>query len=216
MNKKGRLALSMLALVCGGVCAALGQGGTAFTYQGRLTDSGSPATGNYDLQFVLLDAASGGNALAGTNLAPVPVTGGLFTVTLDFGSTALDGSARWLQVTVRTNVSQLTKRVRNIHKVLRNVASSREELESFVQRITLSTTIFAYTVQHAAKQNTECIWIHVSHPSRRLVCTLNRLRESVHESLRYRVQCLRLPAFWVRVIMVVVTLKDDSFAGWTL
>jgi len=105
MSRKGRLALSILSLVCGGVCAALGQGTTAFTYQGQLTDGGSPATGNYDLQFVLLDAASGGNALAATNLAPVHVTSGLFTVTLDFGGTALDGSARWLQVAVRTNGS---------------------------------------------------------------------------------------------------------------
>jgi len=35
--------------------------GTAFTYQGRLTESGSTATGTYDLQFNLLDAATGGN-----------------------------------------------------------------------------------------------------------------------------------------------------------
>jgi len=30
---------------------------SGFTYQGRLTDGGTPANGNYDLQFVLFDAA---------------------------------------------------------------------------------------------------------------------------------------------------------------
>ena len=34
---------------------------TSFTYQGRLTDGGSPASGAYDLQFVLFDAAVGGS-----------------------------------------------------------------------------------------------------------------------------------------------------------
>src|SRR5258706_351256 len=37
---------------------------TAFTYQGRLTDNGSPANGNYDLQFTVRDSASGGNLIA--------------------------------------------------------------------------------------------------------------------------------------------------------
>src|SRR5437868_1744111 len=32
---------------------------TSFTYQGRLTDGGTAANGNYDLQFVLFDASSG-------------------------------------------------------------------------------------------------------------------------------------------------------------
>jgi len=35
---------------------ALGQG-TAFTYQGRLTDGGSPANGGYDLRFSIYDAS---------------------------------------------------------------------------------------------------------------------------------------------------------------
>lgn len=79
---------------------------TAFTYQGRLNDGTNLASGNYDLQFVLFDAASSGNALGGTNtLAPVPVSGGLFGVTLNFGSAVFDGAARWLQIAVRTNGS---------------------------------------------------------------------------------------------------------------
>ncbi len=105
MKNKTLLTLLTLAFWLAHTSVAHAQG-TSFTYQGRLAEGGSPATGSYDLQFVLFDAASGGNALAGTNtLAPVGVTNGLFTVTLDFGSAAWDGSARWLEIAVRTNGS---------------------------------------------------------------------------------------------------------------
>jgi hypothetical protein len=36
----------------------------------------------------------------------VPVTNGLFNVTLDFGPAAFEGSARWLELGVRTNGSE--------------------------------------------------------------------------------------------------------------
>jgi hypothetical protein len=76
--------------------------GTAFTYQGRLTDGGSPANGTYDLQFTLYDAADGGNPVGSPVPHPnVPVAGGVFTVLLDFGASAFTGSARWLEVGVR-------------------------------------------------------------------------------------------------------------------
>lgn len=78
--------------------------GTAFTYQGRLGDNGSAATGNYDFQFSIYDAATNGSLVGGplTN-RPVAVTNGIFTVTLDFGAGVFDGSARWLRLGVRTN-----------------------------------------------------------------------------------------------------------------
>src|ERR1035441_1766216 len=53
--------------------------GTAFTYQGRLLDTGSPANGNYDMRFYLRDALSAGNPVGATNtVAPVAVSNGLF------------------------------------------------------------------------------------------------------------------------------------------
>jgi len=79
---------------------------TAFTYQGRLLDNGSPVTGIYDLQFALYDASNNPSTLVAgpvTN-SPVAVTNGLFTVQLDFGG-VFDGSARWLDIGVRTNGS---------------------------------------------------------------------------------------------------------------
>lgn len=76
--------------------------GTAFTYQGRLTDGGTPPTGSYDLELRLFSAASAGSQVGGTvSLPAVPVTAGLFTVTLDFGGAVFGPDARWLQVAVR-------------------------------------------------------------------------------------------------------------------
>ena len=76
--------------------------GTAITYQGRLTDAGVPASGSYDLQFALFDAATGGaqqGAVVTQN--SVTVTAGVFTVSLDFLAGVFAGDARWLEVGVR-------------------------------------------------------------------------------------------------------------------
>jgi hypothetical protein len=79
--------------------------GTAFTYQGRLNDGGQPANGSFDLKFTLCDAASGGTPVGGPiTKSPMAVTNGLFSVTLDFGA-EFDGSARWLEIAVRSSGS---------------------------------------------------------------------------------------------------------------
>jgi hypothetical protein len=76
--------------------------GTAFTYQGRLVNNGQPASGAYDLQFVLFDAGTAGNPVGPQVTLPnVSVTAGLFTVSLDFNASAFAGSARWLEIGVR-------------------------------------------------------------------------------------------------------------------
>jgi len=72
---------------------------SAFTYQGQLTDNGSPANGLYNFNFTVWDSATGGSPVSlGFALAAVPVTNGLFTVTLDFGPGVFDGNARWLDI----------------------------------------------------------------------------------------------------------------------
>src|SRR4051812_49281595 len=75
--------------------------GTAFTYQGRLIDNGSPASGDYDLSFSIFDDPTAGNQVGDslTN-APTSVSNGLFTVILDFGAGVFDGSQRWLEIAV--------------------------------------------------------------------------------------------------------------------
>src|SRR5213593_1274434 len=77
--------------------------GPAFTYQGRLTDAGSPASGLYDLTFALFDAASGGGQLGNTlTNSATGVTNGLFTVALNFGAN-FPGTDRFLEIAARTN-----------------------------------------------------------------------------------------------------------------
>src|SRR3954470_20363541 len=74
--------------------------GTAFTYQGRLTDNSGALTGNYDFTFRLFDAATGGSNQGGplTN-SNVTLSDGLFTVALDFGVNPFsNGAARWVEI----------------------------------------------------------------------------------------------------------------------
>src|SRR6266542_1381906 len=68
--------------------------GTAFTYQGRLNDNGAPANGNYGMMFYLCDTPASGGQLANLGIVNVPVSNGLFTVTLDFGAN-FPGADRW-------------------------------------------------------------------------------------------------------------------------
>ena len=78
--------------------------GTAFTYQGRLNNNGSPASGTYNLTFSLFNTHTSGVPIAGpvTNTA-VSVTNGLFTVLIDFGPGAFTGQTNWLEIAVETN-----------------------------------------------------------------------------------------------------------------
>ena len=93
------LFLMLLVGLSGG--AAWGQS-TGFTYQGRLTDGGTPANGNYDLQFALFDAADGSNQIGPTKIvSSVSVSGGVFTVTLDFGGNSFTGANRFLVISAR-------------------------------------------------------------------------------------------------------------------
>src|ERR1017187_9501583 len=98
----------MWLLVCwlAAAPALAGVPATAFTYQGRLLDGGQPANDAYDLQFALSSAPIEGSYLGATlGIAPVLISNGLFTVTLDFGGGMLDGSGRWIEIGVRPNGS---------------------------------------------------------------------------------------------------------------
>jgi hypothetical protein len=76
--------------------------GTSFTYQGRLSDGGTPATGTYDLRFAIYDAVTAGNLVSSAlALEDIGVTNGLFSVALDFGPVVFTGANRWLEIAVR-------------------------------------------------------------------------------------------------------------------
>ena len=104
MNSKAILRILLPLIVLCGAARARAQG-TAFTYQGRLTNQGGPANGFYDLRISVHNTTNvSGGLVAGplTNSA-TPVSNGLFTVTVDFGPGVFNGSNLWLQIAVRTN-----------------------------------------------------------------------------------------------------------------
>lgn len=86
--------------------------GTAFTYQGRLKKDAQVLTETCEFEFTLWDDSAtttcplGGNQIGPTlffdgqampnHFPSVSISGGLFTVQLDFGVSAFEGSARWL------------------------------------------------------------------------------------------------------------------------
>ncbi len=103
-----KIPASILAAVLFGLSLAQGSGtstDTAFTYQGRLSQSGAPATGTFDFQFSIYDSATNGALKAGPLPLPTQVvSSGIFLARLDFGNPALfNGEARWLEIAVRTN-----------------------------------------------------------------------------------------------------------------
>ena len=96
--------LLLAAFLVSGSAAPLG---TVITYQGRLTDAGAPAGGQYDFRFGLYNAEIGGSQ-AGSILTNenVMVTNGVFTAALDFGTNIFTGQALWLEIAVRAGASE--------------------------------------------------------------------------------------------------------------
>jgi trimeric autotransporter adhesin len=79
--------------------------GTAFTYQGRISENGVAINGSNDFTFTLYTAASGGATVGMSNVFnDFPMSNGLFTVTLDFGAN-FTGAPRWLEIAVRPGPS---------------------------------------------------------------------------------------------------------------
>jgi hypothetical protein len=81
--------------------SALAQSGTAFTWQGRLSDGGAPANGSFEMEFRLFAGATGGSPLA-TFVPPTPVavSSGNFAVPVDFGA-AFAGQDAWIEMALR-------------------------------------------------------------------------------------------------------------------
>lgn len=107
MNRQMTLVLACLLLAAAGRLSAQG---TAFNYQGQLSSGGAPANGSFDVRFAVYDAVTNGTRVSAwlTNSA-VPVSNGLFAVTLDFGPGLFTGTNYWLDIAVKaTNVTTFT------------------------------------------------------------------------------------------------------------
>ncbi len=77
--------------------------GTGFNFQGRLNDGANPANGSYDLQFSLINQITGGTQIGSTIARPnTALINGVFSVTLDFGSTAFNNpNAVFIEIGVK-------------------------------------------------------------------------------------------------------------------
>ncbi len=75
--------------------------GTAITYQGQLKSSDAPYSGTCDFRFALWDALTDGAQIGSTlTKTNVSLTGGYFTLALDFGTGRFQGDGRWLAIEV--------------------------------------------------------------------------------------------------------------------
>src|SRR5438094_9203236 len=103
LNQQGSGCRLLAAFVCAWLFATNAAAQTtSFTYQGRLTDGGTAANGNYDLQFALWDSASGGTQIGSTQaINTVAVSNGVFIVSLDFGASSFNGANRFLEISAR-------------------------------------------------------------------------------------------------------------------
>jgi len=84
-----------------GVNGPAGPLGSAFTYQGQLRREGEPVSNDCAMAFRLYDQGTGGSQVGPTITTTVPISAGLFTANLDFGSGVFNGQARWLGITVK-------------------------------------------------------------------------------------------------------------------
>ena len=96
-------ALTSTAVVSGSTTVVVAA--DPISYQGRLSDNGSPASGSYDFQFTLKDAASAGNTLGEAIKMTLSVQSSVFSASLSWSPSLFPGSARWIEVRVRQTPS---------------------------------------------------------------------------------------------------------------
>ncbi len=95
------LAVTLLTAFAATASAAA-ESGTAFRYQGRLSDASGPANGSFDLRFALFSSANDTAPVASARTNPsVQIAAGLLTTVIDFGAPVFTGESRWLEVGVR-------------------------------------------------------------------------------------------------------------------
>lgn len=94
--------LALLAPIFATLAFAQSPLGTAFTYQGQLTDGTGLIDGVVDLEFRLFDSSVGGTQVCATvRTNAIGVVQGRFAANIDFGTAAFTGPARWVEIWVR-------------------------------------------------------------------------------------------------------------------
>jgi hypothetical protein len=142
------LNLKAAALVASLVLAA--NATAQITYQGRLDEGGSPASGAYDLRFRLYADAVSGSPIGEVCLDNVDVTDGLFTVSLQFGN-PFDGTTRFLEVLVRPDQGQDCTSIAGFTFLGARQPLTFAPMALFAQQAALATT--AITATNATQLN---------------------------------------------------------------
>lgn len=106
MNRASVLRHTLIGLILSLMTSAALAQTTAFNYQGKLTDNGTPQS-TYQVQFQLYDTLVGGNQIGATiTNASVAVNQGVFSIQLDFGASVFTGADRFLEIAVRRNAGE--------------------------------------------------------------------------------------------------------------
>ena len=103
--RPSQLLLIATLLAASFIAAAARAQNQPFTYQGKLAESGAPATGAVNLVVKLFPTDTGGSPIGTQTINGVPLIGGVFTITLNAAGefTAnpfATGADRWVEITV--------------------------------------------------------------------------------------------------------------------
>lgn len=99
---RGPLVSAAVLAVSAGAMPAMAE---PVTYQGRLDEAGSPASGTFDLRFNLFSTETGGTSLLTQAFEDVVIEDGVFTVELDIPAGVLADTPRWIEIGVRPGAS---------------------------------------------------------------------------------------------------------------
>lgn len=89
------------ALVVLIIAAPIAAQNSAFTFQGKLNDGGSPTNTSFDMRFRLFDSLSVGTQIGPTvTVTDVATSAGIFTLQLDFGAASFTGGERWIELSI--------------------------------------------------------------------------------------------------------------------
>src|SRR6478736_8832825 len=143
LSKSGLKIMFLFAFLAISLAVANGQT-SQFSFQGTLNSGGSPANGNYDLEFRLYDSVAGGSQVGSTiTRSAFPVVNGGFSVVLDFQAAAFPGSDRYLEISVRPAASGSF-----------TTLSPRSQMLSVPYSITAATAVKETTAATAATATT--------------------------------------------------------------
>lgn len=122
----------------------------SFTYQGRLTNAGTPASGPHDMRFTLYDQVTGGTPVSSTVcMDNVDVVDGLFTVSLAI-TIPTTTTAMFLGVEVRADAGDDCSVLSGYSQLLPRQAVEAAPVASVAHRVAEATPVMAGAIRFNA------------------------------------------------------------------